>query len=123
VARRIRGVPRRLDSISDAVDACILHQRWDDLEAAIAEYSNVIGIDPTMLLFSALLRAMYQRALRVTDPVELAAWTHDMDECEELSRSRQPLAASVELLRISLEQAGAIAAFDHITQADPRETH
>lgn len=139
-ARAASGAPRRLvvspewlvayahysavlERISEAVDASIQGRRWADLEAAIADYSRHMRVDPTMLLFCALLRAMYRHALQMTDLPELEACLQDMRECEQLAKSRQPLSASIELLREGLERAAAMAAFDRITAAPTMGAH
>ena len=112
-----------MEAIGESVAACIYLGRWGDLESAIREYASVLRIDPTRLLFSAMFNVVARCGLTATDATELAECMHDMRECERLARTARPLAASVELLRLSFDHPAALMTFDRITSASPEEVH
>ncbi len=107
-----------LNAIGEAVTACLQLRRWQDLEAAIGEYARTLGLDPTFLLASALLRLLYRSGMQETDLQALAECMTEMERCQQWARRRPPLPAVVNELRLAFEHARAFDAFDAIWSTD-----
>jgi hypothetical protein len=90
-----------MTTIEDAVAACIRLKRWDDLEAAIRQYATVLGVDPSLLLFTAMVRPLARHALTLTDP-------RKVDECAGHVRCGIELANSRWSLRARRARGGAV---------------
>lgn len=89
-------------TVEDAVAACVRLRRWDDLEAAVKEYSTVLGVDASLLLFTAMLRPMPRHALALTDPGRLAEYAVHVRTGLELSTAGWPRRQSIEFLKTGI---------------------
>lgn len=113
-----------LAEIEVAVTTCVGLRRWSDLEAAVSSYALMMGVDPCLLLHTAFLRPMVRRAMTLTDPAAVAEYASHIAAALELSKSGMQLHDAVELLRLSVEHAGAFAMFDAIHTTPPNaEVH
>jgi hypothetical protein len=103
-----------LQTVENAVAACIRLKRWEDLEAAIAEYAKALGVDASLLLFSAIVAPMVRRGLAFTDPAQLAELAEHIQAGIELSNAGWSLHQSIEFLKDAERHRPAFVAFDAI---------
>jgi len=113
-----------MTEVVDAISACMVVQRWEDLSTSVKAFAKSTGIvDPGRLFHGAIAHKVLRHVLTLTDRSQLAESLVALSGSVDAVNEARPLEVSIAQHRKALEHRDAFEAFAKLTSPNLPGVH